>query len=119
MHLSPATRSAIALVITLPALPGFAASCYHANKCDYCESVFNIESACEWFCGNGFWQQSASFPWGYGHITLDGSFNTEADCSTACNDIIEECYSYQDGGINTYSDSEHNARLNLNFCNCE
>ena len=121
MHFSFATVSTMALVISLrvTASPGNAATCYHASKCSYCETVLSMGSASQWFCGNGYWQRSASFPWGYGHITLDGSFNAELDCVTAFTAIIEQCYGNQDGGINTYSDNGHNARLDVNFCNCE
>ena len=92
MRFAFAAISVMALAGTLFASPAFAADCYHASKCSNCESIYSVESACQWFCGNGYWQQSTSFPWGYGHITLNGAFNAEINCITACTDIVQQCY---------------------------
>ena len=96
-----------------------ATACYNAGGCQQCETETSMYDARQSFCGSNDWKGSTSVGWGWGRVTLDGSFATSQQCFDGFNSIIQTCYGKKDGGIYTYEYNGHNARLDVNFCNCE
>ena len=71
------------------------------------------------FCGSEDWKQSSSLNWGAARVILANGFNTQQECYDGFANIIVDCYGKRDGGVYTYSDNGHDARLDVDFCECE
>ena len=111
---------AVAAVAAAYALPtALATACYNAGGCQQCETETSMYDARQSFCGSNDWQGSNSIGWGWGRVTLDGSFATSQECFDGFDSIIQTCYGKKDGGIYTYEYNGHNARLDVDFCDCE
>ncbi|KAI8996665.1 hypothetical protein BD414DRAFT_455641 [Trametes punicea] len=117
--LAASTLFTVAITLAYIAPSAFAATCYDASGCQQCESEDSMESARSYLCGGTLWQGSTSFGWGWGRVTLDGSFYSQDDCNAGFENIIVQCYGHEDGGIYTYSYNGDNARLDVDFCDCE
>ncbi|KAI0374591.1 hypothetical protein BV20DRAFT_1048651 [Pilatotrama ljubarskyi] len=57
--------------------------------------------------------------WGIAHVTLDGQFASQQQCWDGFQNIIDQCYGSKDGGIYRFQFNGNDARLDVNFCNCE
>ncbi|KAJ8468352.1 hypothetical protein ONZ51_g9699 [Trametes cubensis] len=111
--------AAIVAVLATIAPSAFAASCYSASGCQTCESQTSMYDARSAFCGSNDWKQSSSLNWGAARVILANGFNTQQECYDGFANIIVDCYGKHDGGVYTYSDNGHDARLDVDFCNCE
>ena len=109
------------LVATLSAAisPALAASCYSASGCQSCETETSMYNARQTFCGSDSWSTSSSLSWGQARVVLANGFATQQECFDGFANIITDCYGKHDGGVYTYSDSGHDARLDVDFCSCE
>lgn len=119
MQFSLASIATLAAVIGAALPSALATACYNAGGCQQCETETSMYDARQSFCGSNDWKGSTSVGWGWGRVTLDGSFATSQQCFDGFNSIIQTCYGKKDGGIYTYEYNGHNARLDVNFCNCE
>ncbi|KAH9895886.1 hypothetical protein C8Q73DRAFT_789684 [Cubamyces lactineus] len=99
--------------------PALAASCYSASGCQSCETETSMYNARQTFCGSDSWSTSSSLSWGQARVVLANGFATQQECFDGFANIISDCYGKRDGGVYTYSDSGHDARLDVDFCSCE
>ncbi|KAI0634537.1 hypothetical protein C8Q77DRAFT_1055478 [Trametes polyzona] len=109
----------LAVAIALAAPSALAATCYGASGCPTCESRGSMESARQTFCGGNGWTQASSLAWGDAHVNLEGRFYSQQECFDGFENIIDDCYGKEDGGIYTYDYNGDSARLDVNFCSCE
>ncbi|KAI0372568.1 hypothetical protein BV20DRAFT_978349 [Pilatotrama ljubarskyi] len=99
--------------------PALAADCYTAGGCEQCESHDSIESAHSIFCNTDKWSNPSSLTWGVAHVTLDGQFSSQQQCGDGFQTIIDQCSGHKDGGIHHFKFNGNDARLDVDFCNCE
>ncbi|KAJ8469976.1 hypothetical protein ONZ51_g8647 [Trametes cubensis] len=92
-------------------------TCYDATECPTCESRESLSDAADEFCSGTKWEGNEYLPWGNAQITLEGTLSSQQICLQGISDIVNQCYGVKDGGIITYP--FNNARLDVNFCNCE
>ena len=109
----------IAATLAAFAPSAFAATCYSASGCKTCESESSMYDARQAFCGGSDWQGTSSMSWGDAQVNLQGSFYSQQECFDGFANIISQCYGHEDGGIYTYSYNGHDARLDVDFCDCE
>ncbi|KAH9848091.1 hypothetical protein C2E23DRAFT_845277 [Lenzites betulinus] len=114
-NLLSVTTFALALAASTPA--AFGASCYLAKGCYNCETLDSVRKAFRQLCASDF-SHSKLLEWGDATLTLTGSFFNQDQCLMAGDNIVDQCYGKEDGGVYTYSYNGHDARLDIHFCDC-
>ena len=119
-NLAALTTLAAAVAALAPFALAQAISCYPESGCPQCETEDSMYAARQDFCSSNDWAHSSYLNRGFAHITLDGAFESQADCWNSLHEVITQCYSYKDGGESTnYYAGGQTAHLNVRFCNCE
>ncbi|KAI0816841.1 hypothetical protein BC628DRAFT_1334213 [Trametes gibbosa] len=94
----------------------FAADCYSKGDChDQCEDRNSWFVAREALCDGDGWTHPGAQSWGWGHITLNGQFDTQQECWDGFEQIIDQCLGHRNGGSYNFN----SASLDVSFCKCE